>query len=73
MTAAWSTSRSPITRMALNCSLRWIAAKDPPNLSRSGSFSPDRLPGRLDRGAKEKSEDFVRPIYEQRHTDVRHN
>ena len=42
---------------------------DPPNLSGSGVFSLDRLLSHIDPGAREESEEFVRRIYEQRHTD----
>ena len=46
------------------------ADNDPPNLVRAGSFSLDRLLSHLDPGPPEESEDFVRLVYEQRHTDV---
>ena len=45
-------------------------AKDPPNLVRKGSFSLDRLLSHIDPGTAEESEDFVRLIYDQRHTDL---
>lgn len=44
--------------------------KDPPNLIRAGAFSLDRLLSHIDPGAPEESEEFVRRIYEQRHTDL---
>jgi hypothetical protein len=44
--------------------------KDPPNLVRAGSFSLDRLLSLIDPGTAEESEDFVRLIYEQRHSDI---
>ena len=44
--------------------------KDPPNLIRTGSFSLDRLLSHIDPGTAQESEDFVRVIYEQRHTDL---
>ena len=43
--------------------------KDPPNLIRTGVFSLDRLLSHIDPGTEEESEEFVRRIYEQRHTD----
>ena len=42
----------------------------PPNLVRAGSFSLDRLLSHIDPGTAQESEDFVRLIYEQRHTDL---
>ena len=45
-------------------------AKDPPNLVRAGSFSLDRLLSHLDPGTAEESEDFLRLIYDQSHTDL---
>jgi hypothetical protein len=47
--------------------------EDPPNLTRSGSFSLDRLLSHIDPGPTEESEAFVRRIYEQRNTDVSAN
>ncbi len=44
--------------------------KDPPNLVRASSFSPERLLSHIDPGTAEESEDFVRRIYEQRHIDL---
>ena len=44
--------------------------KDPPNLVRAGSFSLESLLSHIDPGAAEESEDFVRLIYEQRHSDL---
>jgi hypothetical protein len=44
--------------------------KDPPNLVRTGSFSLERLLSHIDPGTAEESEDFVRLIYEQRHSDL---
>lgn len=44
--------------------------KDPPNLIRTGAFSLDRLLSHIDPGPREESEEFVRRIYEQRHTDL---
>jgi hypothetical protein len=44
--------------------------KDPPNLIRTGAFSLDRLLSHIDPGTAEESEEFVRRIYEQRHTDL---
>ena len=44
--------------------------KDPPNLVRIGAFSLDRLLSHIDPGPQEKSEEFVRRIYEQRHIDL---
>ena len=44
--------------------------KDPPNLIRTGVFSLDRLLSHIDPGTEEESEEFVRRIYEQRHTDL---
>jgi len=44
--------------------------KDPPNLTRAGVFSLDRLLSHIDPGTEEESEEFVRRIYEQRHTDL---
>ena len=44
--------------------------KDPPNLIRTDSFSLERLLSHVDPGTAEESEDFVRRIYEQRHTDL---
>jgi hypothetical protein len=46
------------------------SVKDPPNLIRSGTFSLDRLLKHIDPGTREESEEFVRRIYEQRHTDL---
>jgi hypothetical protein len=43
--------------------------QDPPNLIRSGTFTLDRLLSHIDPGPQEESEEFVRRIYEQRHTD----
>jgi hypothetical protein len=43
---------------------------DPPNLVRARSFSLERLLSHIDTGAPGESEDFVRLIYEQRHSDV---
>ena len=42
----------------------------PVNLIRTGSFSLDRLLSHVDPGTAQESEDFVRLIYEQRHTDL---
>ena len=44
--------------------------KDPPNLIRNGAFTLDRLLSHIDPGPREESEEFVRRIYEQRHTDL---
>ncbi len=44
--------------------------KDPPNLTRSGAFTLDRLLSHIDPGPQEESEEFVRRIYEQRHIDL---
>jgi hypothetical protein len=44
--------------------------KHPPNLVRTGAFSLDRLLSHIDPGTKEESEEFVRRIYEQRHSDL---
>ena len=44
--------------------------KDPPNLIRSAPFSLDRLLSHVDPGTAEESEDLVKRIYEQRHTDL---
>jgi hypothetical protein len=44
--------------------------KDPPNLTRNGSFSLDRLLSHIDPGTAEESEDLVNRIYGQRHTDL---
>jgi len=44
--------------------------KNPPNLTRKGSFSLDRLLSHIDPGPAEESEAFVRLIYEQRRADV---
>lgn len=44
--------------------------KDPPNLIRSSVFSLDHLLSHIDAGSAEESEEFVRRIYEQRHTDL---
>jgi hypothetical protein len=44
--------------------------KNPPNLVRAGSFSLESLLSRIDPGAVEESEKFVRLIYEQRHVDL---
>src|SRR5689334_3851921 len=44
--------------------------KDPPNLVRVSAFSLDRLLSHIDPGTEEEAEEFVRRIYEQRHTDV---
>jgi hypothetical protein len=44
--------------------------KDPPNLIRSDAFTLDRLLSHIDPGPREESEEFVRRIYEQRHTDL---
>ncbi len=46
------------------------AEKAPPNLLRNHPFSLDRLLSHVDPGTKEESEEFVRRIYEQRHTDL---
>jgi hypothetical protein len=43
--------------------------EDPPNLIRSGSFSLECLLSHVDPGAAQESEEFVRLVYEQRHTD----
>ena len=43
--------------------------KDPPHLVGAGSFSLDRLLSHIDPGTAKESEDFVRLIYDQRHTD----
>ena len=48
-------------------------AKDPPNLTRNGVFTLDRLLGHIDPGPQEESEEFVRRIYEQRHLDLSSN
>lgn len=44
--------------------------EDPPNLSRTGVFSLERLLSHIDPGTAGESEDFVRRIYEQRHIDL---
>jgi hypothetical protein len=44
--------------------------KDPPNLIRNGAFTLDRLLSHIDPGPQEEAEEFVRRIYEQRHTDL---
>ena len=44
--------------------------KDPPNLTRVGSFSLERLLSHIDLGTAEESEEFVRLVYEQRHLDL---
>jgi hypothetical protein len=44
--------------------------KDPPNLLRTSAFSLDRLLSHVDPGTAEESEEFVRRIYEQRHTGI---
>jgi hypothetical protein len=44
--------------------------EDPPNLVRAGSFSLERLLSHVDPGDAQESEEFVRLIYEQRHTDL---
>jgi hypothetical protein len=44
--------------------------EDPPNLTRSGRFSLDRLLSHIDPGTAEESEVFVSRIYEQRHIDL---
>jgi hypothetical protein len=44
--------------------------EDPPNLIRTGSFSLERLLSYIDPGTAGESEDFVRLLYEQRHSDV---
>jgi len=44
--------------------------QDPPNLVRAGSFSLERLLSHIDPGPAEESEDFVRLIYDRRHTDL---
>ena len=44
--------------------------KDPPNLTRIGAFTLDRLLSHIDPGPREEPEEFVRRIYEQRHTDL---
>jgi hypothetical protein len=44
--------------------------QDPPNLVRAGAFSLERLLSHIDPGVPGESEDFVRLIYEQRHSDV---
>ena len=44
--------------------------KDPPNLTRSGSFSLERLLSHIDPGPPEESETFVQAIYEQRRIDA---
>jgi len=44
--------------------------KNPPNLLGAGSFSLDRLLSHIDPGTAEESENFVRLIYDQRHTDL---
>ena len=44
--------------------------KYPPNLSRTGTFSLDRLLSHIDPGTEEESEEFVRRIYERRHIDL---
>ena len=44
--------------------------KDPPNLIRSGAFTLDRLLSHIDPGPQEESEEFVRRIYEQRHSEL---
>jgi hypothetical protein len=46
------------------------SVKDPPNLIRTGVFSLHRLLSHIDPGPQEESEEFVRRIYEQRHTDL---
>ena len=50
--------------------VRRPAPKDPPSLIRSNGFSLDRLLSHIDPGPQEESEEFVRRIYEQRHTDL---
>jgi hypothetical protein len=44
-------------------------AKDRLNLTRDGSFSLERMLSHIDPGTAEESEDFVRLIYEQRHSE----
>jgi hypothetical protein len=44
--------------------------QDPPNLTRTGVFSLNRLLSHIDPGTEEESEEFVRRIYEQRHIDL---
>ena len=44
--------------------------KDLPNLIRNGAFSLDRLLSHIDPETAEESEEFVRRIYEQRHSDL---
>ena len=44
--------------------------KDPPNLIRTAALTLDRLLSHIDPGTEEESEEFVRRIYEQRHTDL---
>jgi hypothetical protein len=44
--------------------------EDPPNLFRKAPFDLHRLLSHIDPGSKEEAEDFVRFIYEQRHSDV---
>jgi hypothetical protein len=43
---------------------------DPPNLIRTRSFSLDRLLSHIDPGPAKESEDFIRTIYGQRHSDL---
>jgi hypothetical protein len=45
------------------------SVKDPPNLI-GGGCSLERLLSHIDPGAAEETEDFVRIIYEQRHSDL---
>lgn len=42
----------------------------PPNLVQKALFDLDRLLGHIDPGSTEEAEEFVRFIYEQRHTDA---
>lgn len=44
--------------------------EDPANLVRTGAFSLERLLSHVDPGGAEESDEFVRLIYEQRHSDV---
>ena len=44
--------------------------KNPHNLIRVPAFSLDRLLSHVDPGPAEEAEEFVRRIYDQRHTDL---
>ena len=45
------------------------SVKVPPNLTRTSSFSLERLLSHVDAGPAEESEAFVHTIYEQRRAD----